>query len=234
MVTLPVEGRVFTHRDRVMLGDVSPSGRARLDAFARWLQDAAYDDALDSGLDRSGAWIVRRTALRVLRFPQLLDPIEVDTFCSGTAALWAERSSVVRSGAEPVAHAVALWVHLEPDGSRPRPLPDGFDAVYGPSAGGRRVRARLRHPAEPPAGASARPWRFRGADLDPAGHVNNAVYWAALEDELVAEEPVAGLEAEVEHRAPAGTGAAAVHHDGTMRWITGADGAVAATFRLAG
>ena len=106
---------------------------------------------------------MRRLALRVVRFPQLLDPIEVDTFCSGTAALWAERSSVVRSGDEPLAHAVALWVHLEPDGSRPRPLPAGFDAVYGPSAGGRRVRARLHHPrrrrrTHPPArGASAAP-----------------------------------------------------------------------------
>ena len=68
MVTLPAEGRVFTHRDRVTLADVSPSGRARLDALARWLQDAAYDDALDSGLD-GGAWIVRRLALRVRALP---------------------------------------------------------------------------------------------------------------------------------------------------------------------
>jgi acyl-ACP thioesterase len=234
MVTLPVEGRVFTHRDRVMLGDVSPGGRARLDAFARWLQDAAYDDALDSGIDQDGAWIVRRMALRVLRFPRLLDPIDVDTFCSGTAALWAERSSLVRSGGERVAHAVALWVHLEPDGSRPRPLPGGFHAVYGASAGGRRVRARLHHPAAPPPDATARPWRFRAADLDPAGHVNNAVFWAALEEELVTDEPARGLEAEVEHRAPAGNGAGAIHQAGAMRWITAADGAVTATFRLAG
>jgi acyl-ACP thioesterase len=234
MVTLPAEGRVFTHRDRVTLGDVSPSGRARLDALARWLQDAAYDDALDSGLDGGGAWIVRRLALRVLRFPRLLDPIEVATFCSGTAPLWAERSSLVTSGGEAVAEAVAVWVHLEGDGARPRPLPAGFDAIYGVSAQGRRVRARLRHPAVPPSGAPARPWRFRGADLDPAGHVNNAVYWAALEEELVVREPAGGLEAEIEHRAPAGTGEAAVHADGPMRWIVAGDGAVAATLRLAG
>jgi acyl-ACP thioesterase len=171
-------------------------------------------------------------ALRVRRFPRLLDPIEVATFCSGTATLWAERSSVVSSGGEPVADAVALWVHLQPDGARPRPLPAGFDAIYGPSAQGRRVKARLRHPAEPPLGAVSRPWRFRGADLDPAGHVNNAVYWEALEDELVAGEPAAGLEAEIEHRAPAVAGEAAVLADGPMRWIT-AGGAVAATLRLA-
>jgi acyl-ACP thioesterase len=232
MVTLPPVGRVFTHRARVTLADVSPRGRARLDALARWLQDAAYDDALDSGLDGRGVWIVRRMALHVRRFPKLLDPIEVATFCSGVAPLWAERSSLVTSGGEPVAEAVAVWVHLQPDGARPRPLPQGFDAIYGPSAQGRRVKARLRHPAEPPPGASARPWRFRGADLDPAGHVNNAVYWEALEDELVEGEPDGELEAEIEHRAPAGTGEATVLADGPMRWIAAA-GAVAATLRLA-
>ena len=231
MVTLPPEGRVFRHRDRVTLADVSPTGRARLDALARWLQDAAYDDALDSGIDGDGVWIVRRMALRVRRFPRLLDPIEVATFCSGSAPLWAERSSVVSSGGEPVADAVALWVHLQRDGARPRRLPAGFQAIYGPSARGRRVKARLRHPALPPVGAVVRPWRFRGADLDLAGHVNNAVYWAALEDELVAGEPDGGLEAEIEHRAPAGTGEAAVLADGPMRWITDRAGVVAATLR---
>jgi acyl-ACP thioesterase len=228
-VTLPPEGRVFHHADRATLADVAPSGRARLDAFARWLQDAAYEDALDSGLDGGGVWVVRRMELRVHRFPRLLDPIEVATFCSGVAPLWAERSSLVSSGGEPVAEAVAVWVHLQPDGARPRPLPPGFDAIYGRSAMGRRVRARLRHPPAPPADAAARPWRFRGADLDPAGHVNNAVYWQTLEDELVAADPAGGLEAEIEHRAPAGAGEASVLAAGPLRWVTDPEGTVVAT-----
>ncbi len=228
-VTLPPKGRVFRHHDRVTLADVSPAGRARLDALARWLQDAAYEDSLDSGLDGDGVWIVRRLAQRVHRFPRVRDEIEVATFCSGTAPLWAERSSLVSCGGEPVAEAVALWVHLQPDGARPQPMPDGFDRVFAPSAMGRRVRARLRHPAAPPAGAAARPWRFRGADLDLAGHVNNAVYGEALEDELVAEEPPAGLQAEIEHRAPAASGEATVLAAGAMRWIADSAGAVVAT-----
>ncbi len=232
-VTLPPEGRIFRHRDRVTLADVSPAGRARLDALARWLQDAAYDDSRDSGLDDGGVWIVRRLALRVRRFPRLLDEIEVATFCSGAAPLWAERSSLLCCDGEVAVEAVALWVHLQPGGARPKPLPAGFDAVYGPSAGGRRVRARLRHPAEPPAGAAARPWHFRGADLDLAGHVNNAVYWEALEDELVASEPSGGLAAEIEHRAAAGAGEATVLADGPMRWITAPDGVVVATLTAA-
>jgi acyl-ACP thioesterase len=228
-VTLPPKGRVFRHRDRVTLADVSPAGRARLDALARWLQDAAYEDSLDSGIDGGGVWIVRRLALRVHRFPRVRDEIEVATFCSGIAPLWAERSSLISCGGEPVAEAVALWVHLQPDGARPQPMPEGFDRVFAPSAMGRRVRARLRHPATPPADAAARPWRFRAADLDLAGHVNNAVYWEALEDELVADEPPAGLQAEIEHRAPAVSGEATVLAAGAMRWIADSAGAVVAT-----
>ena len=83
--------------------------------------------------------------------------------------------------------------------------------------------------ASPPAEAAARPWHFRASDLDLAGHVNNAVYWEALEDDLIAREPAAGLEAEIEHRAPAGAGAATVLSHGPMRWITDRAGVVVAT-----
>jgi acyl-ACP thioesterase len=172
---------------------------------------------------------IRRVAAPATVGCALLERLEVATFCSGIAPLWAERSSLVSCDGEVVADAVALWVHLQPDGVRPRPLPAGFDAVYGPSAMGRRVRARLRHPAEPPAGAAARPWRFRGADLDLAGHVNNAAYWEVLEDELVASEPESGLAPEIEHRAAAGAGDASVLAAGPMRWIADSAGAVVAT-----
>ncbi len=127
--------------------------------------------------------------------------------------------------------AVALWVHLDARGVRPRPLPAGFEAVYGAAAAGRRVSARLAHPGEPEAGAASRPWHFRAADLDLAGHVNNAVYWQVVEEELVAQEPSGGLVAEIEHRAAADAGPADVLSAGAMRWIATA-GEVVATLAL--
>jgi acyl-ACP thioesterase len=127
--------------------------------------------------------------------------------------------------------AVALWVHLDARGVRPRPLPEGFEAVYGAAAAGRRVSARLAHPGEPPEGAAARPWHFRAADLDLADHVNNAVYWQVVEEELVAAEPEGGLIAEIEHRAAADAGPARVLSAGAMRWIV-ADDEVVATLAL--
>jgi acyl-ACP thioesterase len=232
LVAPPAGGRVFRHRAAAGLADAAPSGRARLDAIARWLQDAALADVVDSGVDGGGVWVLRRLRLAVARFPRFGDAVEVATFCSGTGALVAERRSTVSTGAEALVEAVALWVHLDPDGRHPRPLPSGFEGVYGVAAAGRRVRARLRHPAAPPAGAVSRPWRFRAADLDLAGHVNNAVYWQVVEEELAGAEPAAGLEAEIEHRAPADAGEAAVLADGAMRWIV-AGGDVVATVRLA-
>jgi hypothetical protein len=104
--------------------------------------------------------------------------------------------------------------------------------VYAPSAGGRRVKARLRHPAAPPSEATERPWRFRAADLDMAAHVNNAVYWAVVEEELAGAGLPDGWTGEIEHRAPADAGPATVLTDGDMRWIV-AD-AVLATIRVCG
>jgi acyl-ACP thioesterase len=232
LVPPPAGGRVYVHGVRAELGDVAPSGRARVDAVARWLQDAAFADWLDARVDGGGVWVVRRLRMRVARFPRFGDALEVATFCSGTGALWAERRSTLRDGAGPVVEAVALWVHLDPRGERPMPLPAGFDAVYGAAAAGRRVRARLRHPAEPPPGAPARAWRFRAADLDLAGHVNNAIYWQVLEEDLVPAEPAGGLEAEIEHRAAADAGEAVVHGDGAMRWIAAPDDVVLATLAV--
>jgi acyl-ACP thioesterase len=225
----PTDGRVFTDRARAGLGDVDPSGRVRLDAVARWLQDAALADLIDSGLPDDGVWIVRRLRLRVERFPRFREAAAVDTWCSGTGSLWAERRSTVRGEDGGLVEAVALWVHLAPDGARPRPVPPGFAEVYGPSAGGRRVRARLRQRAAPPQGAARAAWRFRAADLDLADHVNNAVYWQALEEHLEAGAAPEPLDAEIEHRAPGDVGEATVIRDGQRLWIEGPDEDVLAT-----
>jgi acyl-ACP thioesterase len=234
LVAPPADGRVFRHAAAAGLADTAPSGRARLDAVARWLQDAALADVVDSGLDGGGVWVLRRLRLLVARFPRFGDAVEVATFCSGTGALVAERRSSVSpaGGGAPLVEAVALWVHLDPDGLHPRPLPEGFETVYG-AAAGRRVRARLRHPPEPPAGAARRPWRFRAADLDLAGHVNNAVYWQVVEEELVGAEPSGALDVEIEHRAAADAGDAVVVAEGAMRWIAAPGGDTLATVRLA-
>jgi hypothetical protein len=78
---------------------------------------------------------------------------------------------------------------------RLRPLGDDFDRWYGAAAQGHRASARLELPG-PAGSAPARGWPTRAADFDTAGHVNNTVYWAALEDviqETQADPPRRGL-----------------------------------------
>jgi acyl-ACP thioesterase len=232
MVAAPAAGRLFHHATAVGLADVTPARRARLDAVARCLQDAAWADIVDAGVEDHGVWIVRRTDLRVERAPRFGEALAVATFCSGVGSLWAERRSTVRGADGAHVEAAALWVHLSQDGARPRPLPPSFHSIYAPSAGGRRVKARLHHPAEPPSGAAEHPWRFRAADLDMAAHVNNAVYWAVLEEELAGAELPDGWRAEIEHRAPADAGPATIVADGAMRWIVSDAGDVLATIRV--
>ena len=65
------------------------------------------------------------------------------------------------------------------------------------------MSARQSHPRPPAEEAQkAGPWPLRAADFDVSGHVNNAVYWAAVEDAVAALGWLPAV-AEVEYHRPA-------------------------------
>jgi acyl-ACP thioesterase len=235
LVDRPPDGRVFTQTLRPLLADCAPSGRARLDAVARWLQDVAYSDVEDAGLAQHAVWVIRRARLHVKRFPRFGEPLRVATFCSGLGRMWAERRTTIsrEGGAESDVEAVALWVHLDPSTQRPTPLTaEEIDTYGGGAAAERRVTARLRHPA-PPEGAPATRWHFRAAERDLAGHINNAAYWQVLEEELLGEEEPAAVDAEIEYRSPAQPGDKRFIRDGHWRWIVDRGGEAHASISIA-
>jgi acyl-ACP thioesterase len=245
MVAVPARGRVFSQTVRPGLADCAPAGRARLDAIARWLQDVAYADVEDAGLAASAVWVVRRTRIRVNRFPRFADHLVARTFCSGTGRAWAERRTTITGAAGESAaggadvEAVALWVHLDPADWRPMPFSEEELAVYGEAAGDRRITARLRHPAPPPDRPTESSWTFRATESDIADHVNNSAYWVPIEDELLrsgdpAPEPEPErIDVEIEFRTPAQPGPKRVLRSGDRRWIVGVDDEVHATILLA-
>src|SRR4051812_21441671 len=189
MVPVPASGRRYRAARGVRLGDVRPSGRLRLDALARYLQDVANDDAIDAGLPNAMGWVVRRVVFELApRLPSFRDEVELVTFCGGTGSRWAERRTDVCVGGEPLVRAAALWVHVDPVRGRPMPLPPEFLELYGETAAGRTVGARLRHDPPPSTGTSERHWPLRATDLDLLGHVNNAIALAAVEDSLIRDE----------------------------------------------
>jgi acyl-ACP thioesterase len=241
-VPVPVTGRVYQGQRRVRLGDASPAGRLRFDALVRYLQDVANDDTREAGFDDVMGWVVRRTVMEVRQFPVYLEPIALSTWCSGVGGRWAERRvHVVGEGGGRV-EAATLWVHLDPDSMRPKVLPASFHDRFGPSALGRTVSARLRHaegPEREDAVTARHPFPLRFTDFDVLNHVNNAVYWEAVEEELARRRELrAPLRAELEHRAPIEPGAdvevAIVEAPGTAAlWLRdAATGTVYATATL--
>jgi acyl-ACP thioesterase len=194
-VAPPARGRRFESQARVRLADVGATGRLRLDAIARMLQDVSGDDTVDAAQAPDAAWVVRRVVIEIVgRTPRLRDDVALVTWCSGTGPRWAERRTDLNLGdadgdeREAFARAVALWVLLDVETGRPIPLTTGFDAVYGEAAAGRRVGQRLRH-GRPPAGAPGRRWPLRVTDVDVLGHVNNAAYWSPVEEMLAELAP---------------------------------------------
>jgi acyl-ACP thioesterase len=233
LVAPTTNGRSFTQEVHPGFADCAPSGRTRLDALARWLQDIAYADVEDAGLAQSAVWVVRRTRINVRRFPQFGERFKLTTFCSGLGRMWAERrTDVVRIGAAAAdVEAVSLWVHLDAVDWRPTRLSQQEIATYGGAVTERRVSARLRHP--PPAPDAARePWIFRATELDIAGHVNNAAYWQPLEQELVGGEDPDRIDVEIEYRTPSQAGERLVLSEGPRRWIVSAEGELHASIAI--
>jgi acyl-ACP thioesterase len=166
----------------------------------RFLQDAATDDVDETGWGApEHLWVVRHARIDVLEPVVEGGVVELATWCSGTAAIAAGRRLSIAGAAGGRIEVDSVWIHLGPD-ARPARI-EGF-GVYAASAEGRAVSSRLEL-SEPGPRAARAAWPLRRADLDLMGHVNNAVYWAAVEDHLPhAVDPRRPLRARLDHRHP--------------------------------
>src|SRR5205823_5502115 len=120
LIPRPTSGRTFSGTARVRLGDVTPKGRVRLDAVARYLQDVANDDAVDAIGEDAASWVVRRTQMQVDRFPVFREDLRLTTWASGTGGRWAERRTSVEGHRGGSIEAAALWVHVDAATGRPK------------------------------------------------------------------------------------------------------------------
>jgi acyl-ACP thioesterase len=202
----PPSGRVFTVSRAVRSTDVTPDGRLRFDALARYLQEAAEDDVADAGLAQPCVWLGRRVAVAVRGYPVQGQPLELTTFCSATGPRWAERTTTVTACGRDLMQAMAVWAAVAADSGRSVPLGPAFHRLYGEAAQGRTVSARLSLPGPRTADGQDAPrpgraWPLRASDFDMAGHVNNTVHWAAVED-VLAEAGWLPSAAELEYHRP--------------------------------
>jgi acyl-ACP thioesterase len=163
------------------------AGRLRLDAIARYLQDAATDDVEETGWGApEHLWVLRSIRIDVVA-PCLDDErVEIATWGSGFSVLAAARRWSLEGDRGGRIEVDSVWIHLGPD-ARPARIGEGFDP-YAEAAGGRVASTRLLL-RSPPEDAPRTAWPLRMTDVDVLGHVNNAAYWSAVEHHLQGREP---------------------------------------------
>jgi acyl-ACP thioesterase len=187
LVPQPSSGRTFRTSYRIRLSDTDAGGRVRLDAVARYLQDAATDDVEETGWGApEHLWVLRAVRIDVGR-PFLDDAeIAIVTWGSSFSSLAAGRRWSLTGDAGGSIEVDSTWIHLGPD-ARPARIGSGFDG-YAEAAQGRVASTKLTL-VPPAAGGKRTVWPLRATDVDRMGHVNNAAYWAAIEHRLAGREP---------------------------------------------
>lgn len=143
-------------------------------------------------------WVMRHIRIEVMAPPVEDDRVELTTWCSGTAALAAGRRMSLVGDRGGRVEVDSVWIHLGQD-ARPARIEDF--GLYAAAAGQRVASTRLELTL-PASDGTRIPWSLRATDIDLLGHVNNAVYWHAVEQRLLAgpPDPRLPIRARLDHR----------------------------------
>jgi acyl-CoA thioester hydrolase len=160
--------------------------------YLRYMQEAAFDASAAAGYDMGRYheigtyWLVRDTGIEYRRPLCYRDEVQVKTWVADFRRVRSLRAYEFRLAGqdEIMARAETDWAFMERGGNRPAAIPAEMKAAFFPEGlpEDGRPRPRFPGPAAPPASAFRLGRRVEWRDLDPAGHVNNGVYLAYVED----------------------------------------------------
>jgi acyl-CoA thioester hydrolase len=160
--------------------------------YLRYMQETAMDASAAAGYDipryeaMRRQWFIRETDIQYLHPLTYGDSVVVKTWVQDFRRVRSRRAYELRHArtGEIVAQATTDWVYLDTDTLRPVSVPPEMIAAFIPEGmpddGSRREPFPPAPP--PPPGVFTLRRRVEWRDLDTAGHVNNAMYMAYLED----------------------------------------------------
>jgi len=165
-------------------------------AYLRLAQEIAWRHSIAAGFpptyyeSRQRAWLARDTEIDYLRPVRYGELLEVKTFVPATRRALARRAYEFRisGSSELVAQAHTDWVFFDLATAAPATIPaEIIEALFGASKAPEVLR-RVPFPEPPPAPPGAVTWRKRveWRDIDPLGHLNNAVYFSYTEEAAIA------------------------------------------------
>ncbi|HYN68988.1 MAG TPA: thioesterase family protein [Candidatus Eisenbacteria bacterium] len=175
---------------RVRFDEAGADGLLRTSGLLRFAQDVAWRHSEDLGFDRRWYvergrwWVVRAVELEVLAPIPMGRTLRTATAVVGHRRIWARRLGESRfADGTPAAVVRTDWVLLDDRGRVVR-IPADFGLSFSnPELADDILRVEL--PA-PPSGSARLELTVRPQDLDPMGHVNNAVYLDWIEEALTA------------------------------------------------
>lgn len=185
----PSGAPLFETSRSVRTGDVDADRRLRLDGVARYLQDIGSDNLDASGFaDVHPLWIVRRTVIDVHVPAVFPDRMHLHRWCSELSNRWCHMRVDVDSDGGADIRTEGFWINISPDTGMPTRMTDEFieplleHTTEHRLRWHRRLTAALPQPDAPGVQLGQFPLRF--TDVDLLGHVNNTVYWHAVEEHL--------------------------------------------------
>jgi len=160
--------------------------------YLRYMQEAAMDASAAAGYDLARyaeikrQWLIRETSIRCRRPLTYGDVVVVKTWVEDFRRVRSRRAYELRhlQSGEIVAEARTDWIYLDTETQRPVTVPPEMITAFYPEGVPENGQRRTVFPAAPPPPSQVFTLRRRveWRDLDGAGHVNNAMYLAYLEE----------------------------------------------------
>jgi acyl-CoA thioester hydrolase len=176
---------------RVRYYECDAYGHVNHAQYLRYMQEAAFDASAAAGYDLARyqtmerTWLIRETEIEYLRPLHYGDTVHVKTWVDDFRRIRSRRAYEFHCGGPGrlAARASTDWVFLNTVTGHPAAIPQELvSAFYPEGAPNPAPRPGIQRPPPPPPEVFRVRRTVEWRDLDPMGHVNNAVYLAYLED----------------------------------------------------